>query len=205
MDIQLHTLTLDHDLLTRAAEFTRQVALLNRNHNNFGEPHRPIALVTDSLADIYAFRPDITVEPDDYPRRFVGTCWTGAKTQGPVIWLNPFTGWGSLRSHSKLVETVSHELAHAFTRGKHGFTFRRMYALISPHIYAAFDVDHQWEYVLDIVERYGRNHGTIRSNAGVSAEACWVHPRYRWNEEYAMHKQASLRMMTRLVRHSIHL
>lgn len=205
MDIQLHILTLDHDLLTRAAEFSRQVALLNRNRNYLGEQHRPVALITDSLDDIYTSRPDITVESDDYIRRFVGTCWTGTKTHGPVIWLNPFTAWGSLRSHSELVETVSHEFAHAFTRGKHGFTFRRMYALISPHIYAAFDVDHKWVNVLDIVEKYGRAVETYRTGVAASAEARWVDPHYRWAEEYGMHKQASLRMMTRLVRHSIHL
>jgi len=186
MEIQFHTLTLDHELLARAVEFTRQVALLNRNRDRLGDQHVPVSFITDSLNDVYMFRPNITHEPAGYADKFVGTCWQGDRYHGAtVIWINPFNAWGTIRPHKHLVETLSHELAHAFTRGKHGFTFRRMYALISPHVYAAFEVEHEWYYIFDIIERY-----THKGSSGI-------------DQEYDLHKAASLRMMSRLMRASV--
>lgn len=202
MEIQLAVVGLDHELLARAAEFTRQVALLNRNTNSLGDQHLPVGLITDDLENIYAFR-KVKREALDYPVKFVGTCWTGNRHLGAtMIWINPFTAWGSLRSHSMIVETLSHELAHAFTRGQHGFTFRRMYALISPHVYAAFGVEYKWYLVHDMVARYGRQYDSHRPNADIYTDA-WVTPNERWNEEYDQHKRASLRMMSRLERERV--
>lgn len=204
MEISFHTLTLDHELLTRAAEFSRQIALLNRNTDRLGDPHLPVGLVTDDLEDVYAFRAfPVKREPPDYPVRFVGTCWTGDRHLGPtMIWLNPFTACGTPRLRSHLVETLAHELAHAFTRGKHGFTFRRMYALISPHIYAAFGVEHRWYHVHDMVTRYARSHTTYRTNAESLADA-WVTHDERCDKEHDKHKAASLRMSSRLTRERV--
>ena len=186
MEIQFHTLTLDHELVARAAEFTRQVALLNRNRDRLGDQHVPVSLVTDRLDDVYEFRPNVDREPPGYGDKFVGTCWQGDKYQGlTAIWLNPFTPKMSLRPHHHVVETLSHELAHAFTRGRHGFTFRRMYALISPHVYEAFGADFDWWFIHDIISRY-----SYKGSVG----------RY---DEFHLHKAASLRMSSRLVRASV--
>jgi hypothetical protein len=202
VEIQLHTLTLDHELLARAAEFARQVARLNRNTNRLGDPHVPVGLITDDLEDVYAFR-KVDREPPNYPVKFVGTCWTGDRHLGAtMIWINPFAAGGSPRTHSMLVETLSHELAHAFTRGKHGFTFRRMYALLSPHVYEAFGVTHHWYHVYDMITRYGRSHDTYRVNAESLADA-WVTRDQRYDEEHAKHKAASLRMSSRLTRERV--
>jgi len=190
VEVRFNVLTpeLNHGFIAHAAELTRQIALLNRNHDRFGDQHVPVGLITDDLHEVYSFRSTITPQanPTDYADRFVGTCWTGDRYHGTTaIWLNPYTAFGARRSRRLLVETFSHELAHAFTRGGHGFTFRRMYALVSPHVYATFGERHEWDDVSDIVHRY-----SIKNRTG----RC---------DEYLAHRIASQRMMNRLARRRV--
>lgn len=203
MKVQLHELDLDTELITRAAEFTRRVALLNRNRDRLGREHVPVGLVTDRLDDVYAFRSNVKREKPDYARRFVGTCWQGSTSvsEPTVIWLNHLDVTMPRRSLD-VVETFVHELAHAFTRGKHGWTFRRMYALVAPHIFTAFGEVYDFDRVRTLVIRYGRQGDTYRPSADY-AYGEWVSSWDRRDEECEKHRDASLRMTKRLTRANV--
>lgn len=202
MQVQFHELEQlgDQDnLVRRAATFAREIALLNRNTDRFGKPHVGVELVTDRLEDVYDFRPNIDRESADYPDRFVGTCWTGSHHHGATaIWLNRYGGAQrnhEIRPYNDVVETYAHELSHAFTRGQHGQTFRRMFALLYPHVAEAFGVDWKWYTVYDIIAKYGRQGASQRP---VSNPYGITPTGLRWDEEFDGHRGASLRMMQRV-------
>lgn len=51
---------------------------------------------------------------------------TGDTVRGAVIWLR------DNRGYDELVDTLTHEVAHGCSQGAHGFTWRRMYTLLTP-------------------------------------------------------------------------
>lgn len=193
-----HITELDPELVRRSAAFAAGVALLNRNRNFLGEVHQPVTLVTDRLDLITETRASCTFFENQ--ATFLGTCWSGSYSQGgSLIWLNHRHDNDVIRGRAGLVNTLVHELAHAYTRGKHGWTFRRMFALLQPRLYELFDVYYKTEHLRDLIARYQSNHITERSGGDAYAYT-FVDKWDRRDEEFAAHMAASARLERRLHR-----
>lgn len=200
---------LDPVLVQRAAVFATRVAVLNRNRNYLGEPHQPVTLVTDSFTEIITERPDLGDQSD--PRdKFIGMCWSGSVRWGPtVIWLNHETPHlHTPRSFEQCVETLIHELAHASTARHHGWTFRRMYALLAPHVFELFGSVNAPELrvakrVDDLIHRYQRRHITQRATGSYAQFTDYFDRWDRGTDERSRHMAASERMRERLARHGV--
>lgn len=187
---------LDPELIQRAAVFAAAVAVLNRNRNYLGEVHAPVTLVTDRLPLIKETRSSCNFSKKQ--ETYYGTCWCGSDYHGgTLIWINHRNAdLGVPRSRSSVIETLIHELAHAYTVGKHSWTFRRMYALLRPHITELFgEVDRPYD-VKVLIKRYQRTHSTERTTGAYSNYL--IDSFDRRDEEYAKHQAACDRMTKRL-------
>lgn len=199
--------TLDPVLIQRATVFASRVGELNRNRNYVGEPHQPVTLVTDKFTEITVERPDLLDHSTDPFGKFVGMCWSGSDRWGPtVIWLSHInTQLLVPRSFEQHVETLLHELAHAYTARHHDWTFRRMYALLAPHIFELFGSRNADEHrisnrVDELIARYQRRHITTRSTGSHGQYTDYVDRWDRATEERSKHMTASNRMRDRLTR-----
>lgn len=195
--VEFRQVSLEPDLVRRAAAFAAAVALLNRNRNYCGQIHAPVTLVTDDLTLVTAAR---TVDLFANQSSLLGTCWAGSeKHGGTLIWLNHVHPVMNVtRGTRGLVETLVHELAHAYTQGKHGWTFRRMYALLQPHICELFDVYRRADDVREVIYKYQREHLTERDT---ESDGYRLINRYdRADEEFTRHMVACRRMEKRLQR-----
>lgn len=194
-----HITELRTDLVQRAAAFTAAVALLNRNRNHLGEVHAPVVLVTDQLDRVKETRLSCTFYKNQ--SELLGTCWNGSSYHGgTLIWLNHVNHISPtvqmVRTRPGLVETLTHELAHAHTRGKHGWTFRRMYALVAPHIFPLFGEQWTADHLVNLIRRYQSDN---LSERGVSSAAYEVFSCFeRRYEEVEKHLIAAKRLVKRL-------
>ena len=124
----------------------------------------------------------------------LGTCWVPYDRQAALIWISP-TNHGTDREG--LVDTFIHELTHAYTRTSHGWTWRRMFALLQPHLTVLFEVETRDWKIGQTIKRYQRKHATERITAG------YYETYDRWDrkdEEKAKHALAVARMNDRLAR-----
>lgn len=192
---------LEPELVQRAAAFAAAVALLNRNRNYLGEVHQPVALVTDDLDEVRKSRVSVTFYLNQ--ETYLGTCWSGNETiGGSLIWLNAVNLRLNMpRPRTGLVETLIHELAHAYTTGKHGWTFRRMYTLLQPHICELFSVYRKLDDVRETIYKYQQKHASRRLVVHDDYYSYERVDRYdRADDEFAKHVVASNRMTKRLQR-----
>lgn len=189
---------LDPELVRRAAVFTTCVGALNRNKNHNGVVPYPIAVITDDT-DVLKQR-DPTVEIiANYEYKWAGMCYFGRVLHPEVmLFIGNIYDTGKPRYQRDLIETLVHELAHSRTRGGHGWTFRRMYALLAPHIFELFNRDYRGAQLYDLIARYQRDVLTERVTGPYSYAL--VDSYTRANEELAKHRAASKRMATRLAR-----
>lgn len=111
--------------------------------------------------------------------------WDGVehRTVGSsVIYVNP--------NAPEKIETLAHEIAHALTAGVHGFTWRKMYAMLLPLTYDAVELslpgyvgDDPWRHaipyrVFNAVRRYG-----VRYESGVVGQSNASYGTYAFRAE----------------------
>lgn len=126
------TSPLTSELITRCVDLVRGVARWNRNTTS--ENH--VLCVTDDQDTVLQYLSDaqrVRVANDPTIWDILGHTWSRwvEKPQdGQAIWINP-TKHEDAYSY---VDTFAHELAHAFTKTSHGWTWRRMYTMITPMI-----------------------------------------------------------------------
>lgn len=116
VESMLTRLDWDHSKLERVVAFTQRVAEWNGNRRGQHE----IECISDDLDHIYTH--GVMKRASD--RHNYGTCFYRGKYA--FIHINPDAG----STHHRRVDTLAHELAHAVTQGAHGFTWRRMYAML---------------------------------------------------------------------------
>lgn len=195
IDIHLESLDLDADLIQRSVIFASHVARLNRNRRRFPSSEIQVALVTDQLDEIHRLRPHVMFKKRQ--NEMLGTCWAPYEGQRALIWISP-TNHGADRE--RLVDTFVHELAHAYAGTVHGWTWRRIYALINPHLAVLFGESPRSFRVHSAVKRYQRRHETERI-VGNSYE---MYSRWdRLDEEKEAHRVAFERMTARLLRANV--
>lgn len=116
------------ELVTRCVELVRGITRWNRNTTS--ENH--VVCVSD---DRDIVRKYLSVAQRDHADKsgdwtVHGTTWGrwGDKPlDSQIIWINP-----NHNSAENYVNTFAHELAHAFTRTSHGWTWRRMFVMSYP-------------------------------------------------------------------------
>lgn len=126
------TSPLTPELITRCVDLVRSVARWNRNTTS--ENHVLCITEDREIAEKYLSdgqRERAEKSTDGWQTH--GTTWSRwveKPLDGQIIWLNP-------EKHENVlsyVDTFAHELSHAFTRTTHGWTWRRMYVMITPMI-----------------------------------------------------------------------
>ena len=126
------TSPLTPELITRCVDLVRGVARWNRNTTS--ENH--VLCITDDPEMTIKYLSDgqrVRVAKDPNMWDILGHTWSRwvEKPQdGQVIWINPTKH----EDMSSYVDTFAHELAHAFTKTSHGWTWRRMYVMVTPMI-----------------------------------------------------------------------
>jgi hypothetical protein len=185
--------TLDPELVERAAYLAQFIALKNGNKTG---PNLALRLITDDIKTVESRVPVNTSGHEHY----LGLTWRRSN-QGSFIWITPKYGENiqTPANYRDTVETLIHELAHAMTKTGHGWTWRRMYALlltfISPMFVAeesAFDVR---RYVHHTIQKYQRRGETTRTRDG-DWNTTWAYERR--DEELEKHLAAVKRMRKRL-------
>jgi hypothetical protein len=120
--------------VTGFIDLTYRVAAHNRNRRDVCQR---VDCVTDDLDVAYEY----PVKKTKTDATNYGTCFyvieersaTGKSTRYAVIHLMSGRGEGNA------LTTLTHEVAHALTQGSHGYTWRRMFALLLPLAWKTFD------------------------------------------------------------------
>lgn len=134
--VEVSSLGWDEALVRRAVDLTYDVVGWNGNRRGVRDT---VACVTDDLDVVYTY----AVKRDRNDRTNYGTCfytswWDATRVPSHVtaaiIHVSP-----TRQNVSNAVTTLSHELAHAVTQGAHGYTWRRMFTLLTPLVWKVFD------------------------------------------------------------------
>lgn len=210
MIIDLRTLEIPHELVMTAVAHAAVVRQLNRNKTGNGI----ISLITDDATTV---KKHVTLDQRD--DRFIDTCLglTWHRPQGAYVWLSTMRRFGdggtqaerpydlaNAGDRKRVIQTLVHELAHAMVgyRHAHGWTFRRMYALLlefvgnrcfGEWIGEHFIVDSEVRNAVIIYQRTGEYY---RPNADAYEDA-WSSSGQRRREEVAKHVAAVDRMARR--------
>lgn len=171
-----------------------RVAAHNRNRRGVCQR---VACVTDDINVAYEY----PVKKSKTDSTNYGTCFycshwnpaAGELVRYAVIHLMKNRG-------DAAVTTLTHEVAHALTQGAHGYTWRRMFALLLPLAWKIFEYpldssDHMWmrirNAVFNAVKRYG-----VRYEDGWSSsdyDAAYVSRVDKLNAETEKHVNAARR------------
>lgn len=117
----------DANKVTQFTEVARNIAAWNRNRRGV----RHIAAITNNLEQ--ARELGAGVKPrhaENWGMCYYRRSWAVTEArylEEAVIWINP-----TIRAKGETTKTIAHEVAHALTQGAHGYTWRRMNALLLP-------------------------------------------------------------------------
>lgn len=194
--VEFTELTWPTERVTGFIDLAYRVAAKNRNKRGVADE---ITCVTDDLDVVYGYpvkhgKTDST----NLGTTFYFTYWhpeTRTHRKAAVIHLDPKRTW--------VVTTFAHEVAHALTAGTHGYTWRRMNALLLPLAWKTFRPElvvsgHLWVdvhcQVTTDVQRYGRRYESGWVAAGnVDASEEYLHRVEKIEREVAAHVAAAKR------------
>ena len=196
--IALNSLTWHEDDVHELISYARRIVEANGNRRGVCK----ISCVTDSQDVVKTY--GVKLHRDD--ASLLGCCyyhsyWDGntrTTVRAAVIRVAPHAPHTDARDH---VRTLAHEIAHALTTGSHGYTWRRMYALILPFAGKIFDFEYDmWDEILKTINRYGVRYESswVGSQAESDEDGAWLSRMKKIEIETAKHITASLKMFKKL-------
>jgi hypothetical protein len=185
--------------INRALEVAYRVVRLNGNRRGVRDR---VVCVTDSLDVVHTY----SVRKHKNDTTNLGCCYyttwwdpeACVSVTAAIIYVNPVRDHGD--GH---VFTLTHEVAHALTQGSHGYTWRRMYALLLPlfcdifdHSYVRSASGRMWvdleASVHSVVSRYGVRYES--SYARGNEYGNFISRREKIDDEVSKHVAASQRV-----------
>lgn len=158
---------LERELIDRFIKIAYDVAAWNGNRKDVSEHIAAVSNDYSMLVNSYALKPLSTRQL----KSFYGCCFyshywepnTRATVKYAIIYIRPG------RPRLETIETLAHEVAHAISAGAHGYTWRRMYAMLLQIAAMIFNVQDQMRVADSIfmtVKRYAvRTHGSWTDNS----------------------------------------